>query len=335
MEATKPSTTYPPLDPNQLALELGVALTQRKQPNLRDQVPSRFVPLEEAKARDMSWCYDTSLGECRYAHIAARRTANVQICSDCERVKAGQEPIYGKSRANKHFPEPRRKSNANAPVVIAPPAPAAPPELPKREVEFMAALEETRDFDKAAATCNWSRGLIEARMSSNEPFRKAVLDLCERRGIAQKRAPDSSFTWSQDIERNLLRRFVDTGLLETARSECGVTASDYFSHLESSPTFAAAIEAARPRAREVLRDLATRAASIGNVNLLKLLEEDAPESTANMSVEQMNAEITKLLQRFDKMGLFPTEYRHRVTGQVIDLSEFDRVDGSNNSDLVS
>jgi len=338
MTADKPASEgYLPMTPQERAQKHAVSLTQRMKLNLRDNVPNKFITLEEAKAYDDSWCYDPKLGECRYGHQAARRVANVQICSDCERVKAGEAPIYGKSRANKHYPEPRRKpkSDASAPVVIqAPPAPPAAPELPKREMEFLAALEETRDFDKASAASSWPIGLVHARAASNEPFRKALTLLCERRGIAQKRAPDSTFTWTKEIERNLVNRFVDTGFLETARNECGVTASEFFSHVEQSPEFAAAIEEARPKAREVLRDLATRSAALGKVELLKFLETDEPANDiSQMSHHQMNAEIERLLARFDKMGLFPTERQHKVTGERIDLNDYEYVK-PDNSDLV-
>ncbi len=333
--APQPGTPYPPLDPNQAALELGVALTQRKHPNLRDQAPKRLVSKAEAEARGWSWYFDGG-STCRYGHVAARRTANPNICSDCEKVAAGEEPIYGKSRTQKYYEKPRRPAKDQAaPVVIAAPAAPTPVEPSKKEQEFLAALDSVRDFDKAAEQTGFNRGLIEARASSNEVFRKALTDLCERRGIARTRAPDSTFTWTEEVERNLVRRFVDTGLLETARSECGVTASDYFAHLEKSPTFAAAIEAARPKAREVLRDRATQGAERGNVNLLKLLEEDEPTAISSMSTAEINAELHRLLAEFEAMGLFPKERRHKVTGQIINLDDLEYVKpDSSNADLV-
>src|ERR1700691_3501822 len=73
--------------------ELVVYLTQRDNPDLYSDVPIRFVSKEEAKRRGWSW-YWHGIRECRYGHAAARRTSNEQICSDCERVKNGKDPIY-------------------------------------------------------------------------------------------------------------------------------------------------------------------------------------------------------------------------------------------------
>jgi hypothetical protein len=327
------------MTPQALAEELGVLLSTRSQPNLQDTVPKRFVTLEEAKARGLSWCYDLSLGECRYGHQAARRTSNVQICSDCERAKDSKEPIYGKARANKHYPAPRRAAkDPSAPVVIA--APAAPPaqlEPTKKEQEFLAALDETRDFDAAAQRTNFSRSQIETRASVNDVFRKALTDLCERRGIAWTRAPDAeTFDWSPAAERQFARTYVDCGMIAQARNDLGISASEFHAHLANSPTFASLVEEAHPLAAITLRDRATQAAAVGKIDLLKYLETNAPkDDLSNLSHEQINAEITRLLQRFDKQGLLGShEYRHVKTGARIDLREYEPVDVSN-ADLVS
>jgi hypothetical protein len=333
--ASKPGTPYPPLTPTEAALELGVALTQRQHPNLRDAVPKRLVSAAESEARGWSWYFDGG-STCRYGHVAARRTANPRHCSDCERVKDGEEPVYGKSRTQKYYEKPRRPAkDPAAPVVIA--APAAPPaqvEPTRKEQDFLAALDETRDFDVAAQRTNFSRSQIEARASVNEVFRKALTDLCERRGIAWTRTPDAaSFQWSPEIERQLVKRFIDTGLLQTAREELGIAASDFFAHMESAPTFAAAIEAARPRAREVLRDRATQGAERGNVNLLKLLEEDAPTDISNMSHTELNAELQRLLNDLDARGFFPKVYIDKKTGRAIDRCDLIPAE-KYNADLV-
>jgi hypothetical protein len=323
------------MTPTEAAAELGVTLSQRLLPDLSAAAPKRLVQKAEAEARGWSWYFDGG-SACRYGHVAARRTANPNICSDCERTKDGKEPIYGKSRVQKFYTEPRRKSkDPSAPVVIA--APSAPPaqvEPSKKEQEFLAALDETRDFDAAAQRTNFSRSQIEARASVNEVFRKALTDLCERRGIAWTRAPDSIFTWSEEVEKNLVRRFVDTGLLETARNDCGIAASDFYSYLDRSPNFAAAIEAARPRARETLRDRAIQAADRGQDKLLKILEEDAPQSIATMSYAQLDAELHRLINRFDAMGLFPKAFIYKKTGETVEAADLVPAEEFN-ADLVS
>ena len=56
---------------------------------------------------------------------------------------------------------------------------------------------------------------------------------------------------------------------------------------------------------------------------------------SDMSVEQQNAEIVRLLERFKAMGLFPTERQHKVTGQIIDLDDYEYVKPDrSNTDLI-
>jgi len=276
-DLTQPAVTYPPMDPTAAAVELGVPLSERLQPNLRDFRPKRFVSLQEAKSRGWSWCFPGDV--CRYAHVAARRTANTRICSDCERVKAGEEPIYGKSRAQQFYPEERiARKDPSTGIVTAAPALAAlvsPPKAPepsKKEQDFLAALDELRDFDAAAKRAGMTRGQVEARASVDPIFRKALEDLCGRRDIAWTRAPaPEAFAWSPAIEGQLVKRFIDTGLIEQARQELALSASDYQEHLSASPEFSAAIARAMPLARATLRERAEASANSGNDRLLKLL----------------------------------------------------------------
>jgi hypothetical protein len=343
-------TQYPPLTPQEAATELGVPLTQRLLPDLSAAVPKRFVTLEEAKARGWSWYFDGTTGACRYGHQAARRVANKQICADCERIKDSKEPIYAKSKTQKFYAEPRRKpKDASAPVVIAAPA-AAPAQVEptRKEQDFLASLDETRDFDAAAERANYSRSQIEARASVNEVFRKALTDLCERRGIAWTRAPDSEFKWSAGVKRHLKAVYVNSGLLREAWDAVGVSASEYYAHLEADSDFAADIDAAQPLAAETLRQRSLQAASAGNDKLLKILDDQAAElrknggdKYANMSVEQMSAEITRILADLDRKGVLtshgPEYYWHRQTGERIDLRDYtcnERTAQPDNNDLV-
>jgi hypothetical protein len=281
----------PPLD--EITAELGVPVSQRGQPNLRDFVPKRLVTLEEAKTKGWSWHFEGN--PCRYSHIAARRTSNPSICSDCDRLRATppQEPIYGKSKAQAFYPESRIKGNKDltSPTSVAA-APAAPLELPKKDQEFLAELDSLRDFDAAAAAVGTKRGLIEARVSSNEMFRKAIEDLCQRRGIAWSRAPDAEeFVWTAAIERALVRRWIDLGILAAARDELKIPASAYQDHMQRSTEFFALIEEARPRAKESLRERAVQDASRGNDRLAKLLEDD-PE--VGIFTDHMGRKVSRL-----------------------------------------
>jgi hypothetical protein len=295
---------YPPIV--DILATLGVPLSQRGHPNLREFVPNRFIPLAEATAR--GWSMYWSGDACLYGHQASRKVSNPNECTDCVRVREGKPAIYPKSRAQEFRSVTKpTKAEAAAPVIVTP---AAPPELPASDQKFLAALDELRDFDAAATAVSTKRGLIEARVSSNEMFRKALTDLCERRGIAWTRTPDATaFQWTAETERQFARRFVDCGLLEQTRQELGISASDYHAHLAASSTFADAIEQSRPLARATLRERAMQDASRGNDRLARLMEADGEagiftdhfgNKVPYVNSEAAAQELQKILDEIDR-----------------------------------
>src|SRR5215831_5378087 len=124
-----------------------------------------------------------------------------------------------------------------------------------------------------------TRGQIESRASVDPTFKQALTDLCERQGIAWTRAvvDPGTFNWTPEIEKALVKRYIDLGLIEQARQELGIAASDYQDRLQESRQFADMIDAARPRARVTLRERAEAAADRGNDRLLKILQDEALE----------------------------------------------------------
>jgi hypothetical protein len=301
-------------------------------PDLVNSVALRNLTREAAAAEGWPTYYVPE--PCANGHVAARFCKN-SLCVDCWLVRQKRPTIYPRAKDKQYYKQREPAAvTAGGAVVIAPAAPL-PPEPKKDEQLLFAKIAELRDIDRAcAAVPGWTRGLVESRASSNPIFRAALQDLTDRLGIAT-RAPDApSFKWSPELEKQFAMRLVDCGLIEQTRTELGISASQYHEHLEKSPAFAALVEAAQPLARHTLRERATKEAAAGNDRLLKILEIEAPESTANMSHAQINNEIERLLAKFQKMGLFPTERQHKVTGERIDLLDYEYVQNSN-ADLVS
>jgi hypothetical protein len=296
-------------------------------PDLVNALALKNLPREIAETEGWPTYYMPE--PCQFGHVASRFTKNSQ-CVDCWRVKQGRPVLYPTAKDRTYYKQRDPAPAGGAPVVVAP---AAPPEPTKREIEFLSALDSSRDFDAAAAQVGWPRGLVEARASSNEVFRKALNDLCERRSIAWTRAPDpNAFSWSPEIEHQLVRRYVDTGLLEAARQELKIPASEYHMRVAASPGFAAAIEQARPLARSTLKDRATQAAERGNERLLKLLEEDAEtDAVSRMTPDQVTAELERCLQKMDHYGLVSwvesaRALRDKRTGAIIQAAYLEVVD---------
>jgi hypothetical protein len=303
-------------------------------PDLVNSLALRNLPKETAAAEGWPTYYMPAA--CANGHTAARFVKN-DLCVDCWRVRQGRETLYPTAKNRTYYKQrdPAAAVTATgAPVVIAPPA---APEPTKAEQAFLAKLAELRDIDKACATVpGWSRGLVESRCSSNPIFRDSFRDMTDRLGIAT-RAPDpETDRWSPTIEKRFAMLLVDCGLKEQVRQEMGISASAYHERLEKSPAFASLIAAAEPLARITLVERATKEAAAGNDRLLKILEVDEPNDIASMSHEQINAEIEKLLRQFDKMGLFPRERQHKVTGEIINIDDYEYVQrDSSNLDLVS
>lgn len=269
MPDNKPSTS---LDPKQYSAVVK-SRSGTLRPDFVNSIALRNVTREDAAAAGWSCYYVPE--PCRYGHVAARFTKNT-ACVDCWRVKAGRDPLYPRAKDKKYYQieTPAQKAAAAvsaAPVIVAP---AKPLEPSKKEQDFLAALAMTGDFDGAAQSVNMTRGQVEARASVDPVFKAALTDLCERQDIPWTRAPSTTFQWTPENEKQLASRFIDTGLLAQARTELGISASDYQTHLTDSPDFAAMIEEARAPARETLRERALHAAATGNDRLLKALEDD-------------------------------------------------------------
>lgn len=273
----------------------------RLYPDLVNSVALKNLPRETAEAEGWPTYYMPE--PCQFGHVSSRFTKNTQ-CVDCWRLKQGREVLYplAKNRTYRKPPDPKAPEAAGVPLVVA----AKNPEPSRREQDFLAALAETADFNTAAERAGMSRGQVESRASVDPTFRTALANLCERHGIPWTRAPDAkAFKWTREIEREFIARFIDTGLLEQARSDLGISASVYQAHLTDSPDFSAAVDTARPAAKETLRERAIHAATVGNDKLSKLLENDPEEGFARMpdgtmvrrlgNPEAMRQELTLIL----------------------------------------
>jgi len=291
-------------------------------PDLVNSLALRNLPKETAEAEGWPTFYMPE--PCANGHTAARFVKN-SLCVDCWRVRQGRDTIYPTAKNRTYYKQREPAAVAANGAPVSAPSAQLPPEPKKDEQQLFAKIAELRDIDKAcAAVPGWSRALVDSRAVSSPIFRDALRDLTDRLGIAT-RAPDAnSVAWNPELERRIARRWVDVGLLDQARTEFGISASDYHERLAASPTFAALMAAAEPLALLTLRDLATVAAKTGNDKLLRLIELQKPEATSTWSVERCNAELEKLLARFEAQGLLPKEptaFIYKKTGETIEAGD--------------
>lgn len=316
--AAAPAPAPSPAQPVDALAELGVPLTQRGMPDLLNAVPKRFVPLAEAQARGWSWHWTGAA--CRYSHMAARKTANPAVCSDCMRVKAGQPPIYPKSRAQSFY---ELKGTPSATPAGAPPGAAAPTALEPdpADKKFLAEYASHRELEKAAAAAGTTAALIAARRSHN-PALDAAMTKLETDLMIPKHVPEPSiFEWTHDKRARLIESYIDSGNLAIARDAVKCTPSQLWRELDANPEFSMQLEAARPRAIAVLEEVATAQALAGNDKLVQLvLRAEKPEkyvetrqvnlstNLSRLTDEQLDARLLDLLSRVPGLTIIDGEF---------------------------
>jgi hypothetical protein len=295
-----PPRAVEPCDPKTIA-----PLNSDGFPDLMNYMPSRLVPLDEAKQRGWPLFYEA--GECRYGHQAPRYVSNPRQCVDCHRIKRGKQPISAQVKGGApEYKPPRAYKQREAPVVSAAPAVVPQPLEPDRqEKRFLTAYAELKDFDNAARSIGLTEAHMIARLSWSAVFRDAVTALEESLGVSRTPAIQGPFEWDADKHFRFLEVFVDTGNEAIARDSIRVTPSEFFRELDRNPDFATRFEAALPLARKALEERAIQLSLAGNDKLLpRVLSANNPQyresvkvdltSEVRLSDEQLRAEILRL-----------------------------------------
>jgi hypothetical protein len=264
---------YPPID----LATLGPVKRSRGGKVMLDtynRLPSRFITLEEAKARGLEHFFIGA--SCRYGHVAPRYTSNPDQCVDCARARRGKALIGGSSRRQSFYKERKpAAAPAAAPIVIAAPA---EPTVDQTDKVFLAAYAEFRDLARAADAAGATAAGIEARRSHSAALDKAMTALEARLDIRRALPAPGEFEWTAEKERKLCTLYIDSGDIATARDSIGCTPSQYYQHRATSRAFDSMLEEAEPLANKALEERATQLALQGNDKLLqKLLAARIPQ----------------------------------------------------------
>ena len=163
-----------------------VAPLRDGRPDMYNNQPTRFVSLEEAKAR--GWKHFWTGQPCVTGHRAARYVANGSICTDCKRIEQGLVPVYGKGVPE--LEEARRRAYTQKNT-----APAGPAQPSASEKLFLTKYADLKDFTLAADACGRSEAEFLAILSWNTTFREAVNRLEESLGIARTLDVTEFFDW--------------------------------------------------------------------------------------------------------------------------------------------
>ena len=295
---------WPKVDPSTIApLRDGI-------PDFYHYQPTRFVSREEATARGWKHFWTGEL--CVTGHRAARYVCNTSQCSDCERVKKGKVPVYGKG-----VPELEAARRRNYTQKKTQHLTAGPPVPNAAERNFLAKYAEHKDFAAAAEACGRDESEFLAILSWNTTFRDAVNRLEESLGVGRTQKVTEAFEWDDDKRQAFLITYANTADMKQALRAVRATNVQFHKELTENSEFQRAFDDANQTARSVFDHAASANAIKGDARMLgRIAANMFPEKfgenlkmdlkvTQNMTLDQSHAQLANLLSRFDRQGLLP------------------------------
>lgn len=326
IQDTKPFSGKPPLEPTEttigypdLSLEdvQAVAPVNRTGgPDLYNHMPTRLIPLEEAKYR--KWGYFFQTNPCRYGHVAPRYTSNPRLCVDCNRLKSGKSTIGEKTGIDsRNFRAGTGGANGKIVVKVE-----KPEEVDAWERRFLEAYAYHKEFKSACEAAKTTEAQVESRISYSAPFRRAYTALEERLGVKKVNSSEG-FIWTKEKYDKLIEVYINTGEMASARDSINVTPFEYLQELARNALFSERIKEADPLAHLALEERAIQLALAGNDKLLTLvLGVKKPEYKATTKIDlnvteklddrQLNARLFRLLDK-----LRP----ETIEGEVTDVTQ--------------
>jgi len=283
-----------------------VAPLRDGRPDMYNYQPTRFVSLEEAKAR--GWKHFWTGAVCVTGHRAARYVANSSICVDCQRVEKGLMPVYGKGVPE--LEEARRRAYTQKNT-----APAGPAQPSTAEKKFLEKYAELKDFVLAAESLGRTESEFLAILSWNTTFREAVNRLEESMGIARTQQVTEDFDWTDDKQRVFLITYANTADMKQALRAVGATNVQFHKELSANSDFQRAFDDAAQVARAVFDHAASASAVKGDARMLgriaaNLFPEKFGENLKmdlnvkqNLTLDQAHAQLSTILSRFNRQGL--------------------------------
>jgi hypothetical protein len=308
-----PSRDISPLTDGELA---AIAPLKDGMPDMYNFMPTRLVPLDEARQRGFSLFYDGRA--CRFGHQAPRYVSNVNQCVDCHRLSRGKQPIAG--RASGMAVERPAKYEKS----VVPNAPSLRPIEPDAfEKRFLVEYAAVKDLERAAHLVNSSAAQIHMRLSTSAVFRAATNDLESRLNIRPTVPDTTAFEWNEDKRARYITVWIDSGDVATARDAIRVTMSEIQAEFARNPAFRSRCEEAEPIANLAFEERAKQLALAGNDKLLTLiLKAERPDKFS----ERLNVDMNVTGKMSDEQLDNRLRYLLRHNGPVID-AEFTDASG--------
>lgn len=309
-EQTGTGTSYPALTLDEI--KAIAPINRAGSPDLYNHMPTRMIPLEEAKAR--GWGFFFQNAPCRYGHVCGRYTSNHRKCIDCTRLKAGKGTIGDRTGIDAGNFKKKQTGGASGIIVKV----EKPQQVDTWERRFLEAYAYHKDFKQACETCNLKESQVLARLSYSISFKIAYDSLEERLGIRRVNSSEG-FIWTKEKHDKLIEVYINTGDLASARDSIGVTPFEYFQELARNSDFQQRLKEADPLAHLALEERAIQLALAGNDKLLtKVLSVKKPEYKENIKVDmnvteklndrQLEARLFRLIDKLRPVSIIEGTY---------------------------
>jgi hypothetical protein len=310
-----------------------------------------MVSKQEAEERGWTFFY---IGDaCRHGHRAPRYVKAPRTCVDCHRTDNNRNPIGAKAVAEyspKVRPYAERAPKPAQAAVVQQPAPREPDSLEKK---FLIEYARTANFNQAAENLGLEPAVFQGRLSYSTVFRDAVEKLETDNGLMRTPSILENYEWTADKRATLLRVYIDTGDIATARASVGVSNFYLLKELEENPQFQSDYEKAEEMANRVLDQIGVSQARRGDSKLLtRLLSNISPARFGESSKvkvdlnvaesrtdEQLRADIIReLIKGRDRSVIdaicIPVEPQRAIAAPREDTGEESQGSQELNSDLL-
>lgn len=196
---------------------------------------------------------------------------------------------------------------------------------PKERQIVLDTYADTGDIEKAATQIGMTLAELNVQIAKSIPFATEIYALERRlKNSGRMVYVHRDIEWTDAKRELLLRAYVDTGLIQTARDAVGASPTNLNEELDRNPAFAEQMEEATPKAARALEEKAIQMALHGNYQLLSvILKAKFPEYKDKIQVEQTTTIKLPDPQLNERIALLLEKYRNVVDAEFIELERDD------------
>lgn len=274
--------------------------------------------MERIEAKNAGLLFYWSGKPCaKYGHMAKRRTSD-STCTACKYLTdtTSKENAFELNKAK--MQEIQDKGTVEATIGV------------RKQQEVLERYAKTGSIESAARVIGLTVPQLNVQLAKSAVF-AAKMTALERRLKVMKDNKDEIYTpsdlvWTDDLRDKFITAYIDTGSMAEARQAVGASPSNYFTELADNPDFASRVKDAKPKANQVLEEIAIGLAKKGNDKLLTVvLKALLPEYGDKLKIESTSLSYIRLSDDALQARIAEIANKYRVIdGSVSDVAERSR-----------